>query len=57
MITIGTAAQNGLICTECGHGEFHTTETRLAPGSIRRRRICKACGHRVTTHERIDEES
>lgn len=55
MSTIGTSAQNGLHCPKCGHGEFHTSETRLAHGSIRRRRVCKACGHRFTTRERIEE--
>lgn len=41
-------------CPACGHGDIRVIDSRDAPGSIRRRRECQACGHRFTTFERVE---
>jgi transcriptional regulator NrdR family protein len=46
-------------CPNCGagrrDGKMKVTDSRFTPGAgtLRRRRWCKACGHRFTTLERI----
>lgn len=42
----------GLICRECGNDKFSCTDTRDTKGGIKRVRVCKDCGHKITTHER-----
>lgn len=43
-------------CPTCAHDDDHVVDSRPAPDatSIRRRRECRSCGHRFTTHERIE---
>lgn len=42
----------GLHCPRCGAKKTGVLQTRAAkPGTIRRRRICKQCKHRMTTLE------
>lgn len=42
----------GLVCRACGCRHFYTTHTEpLATGKIRRRKICRHCGHPKTTYE------
>lgn len=44
-----------MICSICKHADSKVLETRPTPaGAIRRRRECRACGHRFTTMERIE---
>jgi transcriptional repressor NrdR len=40
-------------CPYCGHNENKVVDTREAPDSIRRRRLCAQCGRRYTTYERV----
>ncbi|MCS7056235.1 MAG: transcriptional regulator NrdR [Thermoflexales bacterium] len=43
-------------CPSCGSSDTHVIDTVREPsGGIRRRRSCKACGHRFNTIERIVE--
>lgn len=43
-------------CDHCQHDDTRVIESRDVAGgqSIRRRRMCAACGHRFTTYERIE---
>lgn len=48
-----------MLCPECG-GDNYVTDTRpydKEENVIKRRRVCKLCGHRFTTLERIVEEN
>ena len=44
-----------MICPSCEHPKSEVLETRASGDGIRRRRSCVECGHRFTTHERIDQ--
>ena len=39
-----------MVCPECG-GKTEVTHNRSYPEYIRRRRVCKQCGHVMTTYE------
>lgn len=41
-------------CPECQHDDSKVIDSRPGDDAIRRRRECLACGHRFTTHERIE---
>ncbi len=42
-------------CPSCQHSDFKVLETRTTgTDAIRRRRECRACGHRFSTMERIE---
>lgn len=41
-------------CPYCGNSETDVIETRDGEGATRRRRECKNCGKRFTTHERVE---
>ena len=41
-------------CPYCQHPINRVLDSRDAGNSIRRRRVCDACGKRFTTHERIE---
>lgn len=44
--------QRGLVCAKCGCARFRVVYTRKAwGGTLRRRRECRNCGTRITTHE------
>ena len=38
-------------CPVCSSVTFAVTDARATKSSIRRRRVCSECGHRITTHE------
>jgi len=40
------------VCRKCGSRKFRVSDTRLAAGAIRRRRVCKRCGLPMYTLER-----
>jgi len=42
---------NGITCPLCG-SRTRVLKTRRQPGVIRRRRVCVACGRRLTSYER-----
>jgi hypothetical protein len=43
----------GMLCSKCG-GDTGVVDTRAATNNtIRRRRVCFACGHRLTTFEAV----
>jgi len=46
-----------MLCPFCGENEDKVLDSREAPDgtTIKRRRECKACGRRFTTHEQIEE--
>lgn len=45
--------EEGPTCKECGCRHHYTSDlARLAGGRIRRRRVCRHCGHAFTTYER-----
>jgi len=41
-------------CPECDHPDTQVLDTRASGAGIRRRRRCRACSKRFTTHERIE---
>lgn len=41
-------------CPACQDPDSRVVDSRSSGGSIRRRRLCEACGHRFTTFERIE---
>lgn len=43
-----------MICPICKFPDSKVLETRDSGDGIRRRRACLECGHRFTTHERIE---
>ena len=45
-----------MICPQCQYDESKVLETRTSGEGIRRRRQCLRCGHRFTTHERIEQK-
>lgn len=44
----------GYHCPACGHDRMGVNDSRPIGGTIRRRRQCPKCGHRVTTIEHAD---
>ncbi len=42
-----------MICPYCGHRESRVVDTRDLGKMIRRRRECRQCGKRFTTHEQV----
>lgn len=49
------AASHGLTCPSCQSRDLRTLETRPTDGGVKRRRVCKYCGHRFTTVEEVKE--
>ena len=48
-----SAEPRGIVCPKCGCAHFRVIYTRRSRGgTIVRRRECRHCGRRVTTHER-----
>lgn len=49
----GNAHHNdiGLRCPICGCAHFYTTHTERIANKIRRRKVCRHCGHKVVTYE------
>jgi DNA-directed RNA polymerase subunit RPC12/RpoP len=46
----------GLVCSRCGCPHLCVMNTRPQPdGLIKRYRMCRYCGHRIVTHEKIGE--
>lgn len=44
----------GIVCPQCGRREWKVVYKRPYPGGReQRRRACLACGHRVTTIEKV----
>jgi len=41
----------GLRCPKCNCGDWRTERTEKANGHVRRVRVCRYCGHRMTTRE------
>ncbi len=42
----------GIRCPRCECCHFYTTHTEpLADGRIRRRKVCRHCGHKMVTYE------
>ncbi len=45
-------SERGIACPRCGCCHFRTTHTEpLQSGRIRRRKVCRHCGHKVVTYE------
>ncbi len=44
-----------MFCPYCKHEETKVIETRIAEGSVRRRRECGKCEKRFTTYERVED--
>jgi len=42
---------SGIRCSKCGCGHWRVIYTRERPASIMRRRECRNCKKRITTHE------
>lgn len=42
----------GLVCRKCGCSNFKVDYTRSRADMIMRKRICRACGQHLVTHER-----
>jgi len=46
--------ERGIACSKCGCQHFIVLYTRkVTGGMLRRRRECRNCGHRITTHEAV----
>lgn len=45
--------ESGMKCPQCGQLESQVLESRHHLNHIRRRRVCRVCEHRYTTHERV----
>lgn len=43
----------GLQCPRCGSRDFRVIKTGPKGTLVKRRRVCRHCGYRVTTHERL----
>ncbi|MFV0442869.1 MAG: hypothetical protein ACK5Q5_04775 [Planctomycetaceae bacterium] len=44
--------RKGLVCPDCGGRSLRVLYTRrVTGGRIRRRRVCRDCGQRLTTYE------
>ena len=42
----------GILCPRCGQRRFQTTHTQpQRDNRIRRRKKCRACGHKIVTYE------
>jgi len=48
---------NKIICPRCASNSFYVIDKRVINDVIRRRRKCKDCLHRITTHEVIVKRS
>jgi len=49
----GTNAELGLVCRHCGCRHFRVFYVRRRAGYIRRVRICRYCGQKLITSERV----
>jgi hypothetical protein len=49
----GDKDERGLVCRKCGCRDLRVDATRDGIGEIRRYRVCRNCGRRIPTHERI----
>ena len=47
----------GLTCGKCGCRHFRTPHTRPQPDGILRERVCRNCGKRVLTKEKVWAEA
>lgn len=45
------SSPRGLVCPRCGKRRWETTNTERLDGRIRRRRVCRSCGYKITTLE------
>lgn len=43
----------GLACPKCGCHHFEVERTKPMVGRIMRRRVCRHCGRKVTTYEKL----
>lgn len=48
-----TPETRGIACPRCQCTDLRAYRTTRYPGRITRVRICRACGRRVVTHERL----
>ena len=48
--------RDGIECPKCGCRHFDVRWTRHRVGSVRRRKVCRNCGHRILTGERIIDD-
>ena len=54
---MGGSISGGLSCPNCGCCDLRVLDKRdNAPGQIYRRRICRHCGERFSTTERINHQ-
>jgi len=44
----------GLKCPRCACRHFYTVNTKRLRGWIRRRKVCRNCGRKIRTRERLD---
>jgi len=47
----------GIICPKCGCRDWRVTNTIVHNGSIIRYRVCRNCGRKVRTKERINSKA
>jgi transcriptional regulator NrdR family protein len=53
-----TEPVKGISCPKCGCRHFNVLETRPTNNNrLRRRKECRHCGYRVTTHESLQTEN
>lgn len=51
---LSTKPPTGIRCPQCGCGHFDVLKTVDRQGGYRgRRKVCRNCGHRITTSERL----
>jgi len=47
----------GFQCAQCGCNNFAVDDTRRIRDGVRRYRVCRCCGHRITTIETSETDS
>lgn len=46
--------EGGLACPDCGCKDFRAANTVRIAGGIRRYKVCRHCGRRIRTREKIE---
>jgi DNA-directed RNA polymerase subunit RPC12/RpoP len=49
--------EKGIECPRCGCRHLLVDTTRRSSGQITRYRMCRWCGHRIVTYEKVREET
>jgi transcriptional regulator NrdR family protein len=45
---------SGICCPRCGCADLKTSHTIKQPGGVKRYRVCRHCGTRLVTREKVE---